>query len=227
MVKDICRRKAADSTFDVTAATWDTNNNRCDHLLFCYFKRCLKAAARLKSISTKDTSHFSQIVFTQSISVSSEHCSCKTNKLVTFLRPQQQQQQGPFCFFRPRRCERNRTQHSGAGLGGPEPHMDAPEAHPEDVDVGTPDWTSPDPLRPVRGQHTLGLRKKGAEGEPHCQVVTTAEKTWQSRPGVLKTGFISYSIHIKRWKIEFFRPKGCGEWLLFSEMARHNCWVFH
>ena len=38
---------------------------------------------------------------------------------------------------------------------------------------------------------------------------------------------LSYSIHIKRLKIELFRPKGCGEWLLFSEMARHNCWVFH
>ena len=38
----------------------------------------------------------------------------------------------------------------------------------------------------------------------------------------------SYSIHIiKRWKIELFRPEGGGQWLLFSEMARYNCWVFH
>ena len=38
----------------------------------------------------------------------------------------------------------------------------------------------------------------------------------------------SYSIHIiKRWKIELFRPEGCGQWLLFFEMARYNCWVFH
>lgn len=27
MVKDICRMKAADASFDVTSATWDTNNN--------------------------------------------------------------------------------------------------------------------------------------------------------------------------------------------------------
>ena len=38
---------------------------------------------------------------------------------------------------------------------------------------------------------------------------------------------LSYSIHIKVEKLNFFRPQGCGQWLLFSEMARYNCWVFH